>query len=872
MDAIYASTNSLSDIGNSDNVKDGKPDLPTHPGEKPSKVAHKKWAALWRAAFTTLGYGSFLRGELPAEIQLLADRTLLPEGDTPNPAIVAKNGDITYANAQNKIKRDALLIEYKNRAYAKLMPALESKAPLRLKRLKEKHQLKDSSSTPIPNSYDGIAMFLEEEADAESGTVSEYDESRFTLAYDKLKVKPLGSNISPDAFASRVNLFMTHVNPYLGDGELKGEGLSKFILKQLPEDLGSDVRSLRRELERLKELGTPSTVLGKAQKLVEDSFKPDKKAATDDGLHIVAVCLGYAAEKQVVQIAADGKVGGQDTALVAAEVKKAVAAAMHQTDGKQLSGRAKKQAAKRAAEAIAAATANADKPKLRNGIRLPPGERCSKGTCDFAHDRTNPDSPCYRDPRWGGPLPPKVSEEARARIIADRITEGKRLGITPKPLAPTVNLAAGDDATLGGSPALRELLAGAGYMLEGDGLDSLVDSQVDPESGYSLDGLASPEVGEIEDESGYTPAQLAGLAAAYKSIESPAPGATVNSSASLLFSTRGSSRPSAILESQSVRALLADEGAGCFPGSCQCAAPEPPVSASTVRSPLAEPVDTQKSPSQPKAAPTPLTQPPVKPAVKAAVPESPSEPELMCEDAVEDSLDTSRAKPTLVTPSRVSSFAESASSLLLAFVIVFTLGLSFYCAVNGPDGCHSAVMQLLSGMCLSQGGPGVARSFALMMAKREECAMLPPPPDVSVLQMAAACTALVYLSVCLAQHAMFTMLTHGVARLARGAVALVDPRAVARQGMTLLGLGATIFCLISMLPGVGSAAVTVGANETFVSRVHDISRAGMNLVPGDMGDRLRFVVDEVSMVHVGYACELLGNQKSGGGNYPVITR
>ena len=139
MDALYASTNSQSDIGYSDHVKDSKTDLPLHPGEKPSKVAHKKWAALWRASLTTLGYGSFLRGDLPAEIQLLADRPLLPEGGTPNPAIVAKNGDITYANAQNKIKRDALLIEYKNRAYAKLMPSLESKAPHRLQRLLRRH-------------------------------------------------------------------------------------------------------------------------------------------------------------------------------------------------------------------------------------------------------------------------------------------------------------------------------------------------------------------------------------------------------------------------------------------------------------------------------------------------------------------------------------------------------------------------------------------------------------------------------------------------------------------------------------------------------------------------------------------------------------
>eukprot|EP00965_Chrysotila_dentata_P021534 713491-Pleurochrysis_carterae.AAC.1 len=30
-----------------------------------------------------------------------------------------------------------------------------------------------------------------------------------------------------------------------------------------------------------------------------------------------------------------------------------------------------------------------------------------KGTCHFTHDKVNPGGPCYRDPRWPGPLPDK---------------------------------------------------------------------------------------------------------------------------------------------------------------------------------------------------------------------------------------------------------------------------------------------------------------------------------------------------------------------------------------------------------------------------------------------------------------------------------
>ena len=139
MDSILAASESFTASGVSDNVKDGKPDFPKHPGEQPSKVAHKKWAASWRASLTTLGYGSLLRGDVPIDIKKLQDRPLIPEPTPVNPAIVSKNSDIAYANAQNKIQRDALLIEYQTRAAAKLMPAMETTAPLRLKRLMKKH-------------------------------------------------------------------------------------------------------------------------------------------------------------------------------------------------------------------------------------------------------------------------------------------------------------------------------------------------------------------------------------------------------------------------------------------------------------------------------------------------------------------------------------------------------------------------------------------------------------------------------------------------------------------------------------------------------------------------------------------------------------
>eukprot|EP00965_Chrysotila_dentata_P086831 2865625-Pleurochrysis_carterae.AAC.1 len=35
------------------------------------------------------------------------------------------------------------------------------------------------------------------------------------------------------------------------------------------------------------------------------------------------------------------------------------------------------------------------------------GQWCSKGTCQFTHDKLNPGGPCCRGPRWARPLPDK---------------------------------------------------------------------------------------------------------------------------------------------------------------------------------------------------------------------------------------------------------------------------------------------------------------------------------------------------------------------------------------------------------------------------------------------------------------------------------
>ena len=69
--------------------------------------------------------------------------------------------------------------------------------------------------------------------------------------------------------------------------------------------------------------------------------------------------------------------------------------------------------------------------------RLPEGKRCKSGTCDLNHDEKYPGRPCYSDPRVAIAVPYEYANTrpgALDRLKERRATEGKRLGVTPKPV------------------------------------------------------------------------------------------------------------------------------------------------------------------------------------------------------------------------------------------------------------------------------------------------------------------------------------------------------------------------------------------------------------------------------------------------------
>jgi hypothetical protein len=114
-----------------------------------------------------------------------------------------------------------------------------------------------------------------------------------------------------------------------------------------------------------------------------------------------------------------------------------------------------------------------DKDKLRRGNRLPEGQKCSEGFCDFAHDKLKPNEPCWRNPNWEGPLPLRVhnDERQRERIVKQREEVAAKLGKTAKPLKPP---APADGAA---SVSLVDLLQGTYMTLDDaiatEGIDQL---------------------------------------------------------------------------------------------------------------------------------------------------------------------------------------------------------------------------------------------------------------------------------------------------------------------------------------------------------------------------------------------------------------
>ena len=125
--------------------------FPEFPSEEPDKPILRVWVDVATETSNTLGFGCFMRGELPFEVAKLVPRPLLnvPADATAAAAVAIKNDEIRHNNGILKLEREAKLVEFKNRFAARLAKSMRRTAPLRLKMLKAKHCIKDGHGIAI---------------------------------------------------------------------------------------------------------------------------------------------------------------------------------------------------------------------------------------------------------------------------------------------------------------------------------------------------------------------------------------------------------------------------------------------------------------------------------------------------------------------------------------------------------------------------------------------------------------------------------------------------------------------------------------------------------------------------------------------------
>ena len=136
--------------------------------------------------------------------------------------------------------------------------------------------------------------------------------------------------------------------------------------------------------------------------------------------------------------------------------------------------------------------------------------------------------------------------------------------------------------------------------------------------------------------------------------------------------------------------------------------------------------------------------------------------------------------PTLVPPEE-PRFLTSALYGSAALAVVLLLTAVAACAVHGTAGAHILGLQLVSAAC-SPGGVGMARAMAMATSCEQTAAQLGnTQPMFAPWHLLVLATALLYLTVILAESAAFHAALAIAGRAARGALSLIDPAIMRRR-------------------------------------------------------------------------------------------
>jgi hypothetical protein len=463
-----------------------KSGFPIFPKENPTREQYDLWVLHATNYLNNAGFSALLRGDMLRETTKLADRTRLPvpSDAAAIAAVGAENAKIDSINAANKAERESIEREYKVRLDAKLTLALLPKAKLRLSALHKAHPLKNSAGADVDGAYDGLAMWKALKAHGKKIDESDGVGKKHTKRLEEIRDNKLPDNVDPQTFAD-VIVELNDLMPFV-DVPYTGEAYVKLVLGLAPDALSVDLRMMEEKL--------------KSEKLMADEAEAVQRVGA-----LIAKVHDPAAEP-VFKLTQAGVAAMMTKA--SAEGAKAAKAAVIALGSDRRGAVPKQTASEKEVKAAA--------KKRRGSSRLPEGQRCKAGTCGFDHDERKPDAPCFRDPRKAVELPAAVFDdnEQLERIKADRVLEGKRLGVTPLPVtrergaAPPAPRTTTGGVPPGGNPLSVIDMLNSSCMLSSPIGDDVDDDEYD--GGYShwaplTSGLASPLGGAPDDGAGVIP-------------------------------------------------------------------------------------------------------------------------------------------------------------------------------------------------------------------------------------------------------------------------------------------------------------------------------------------------------------------------------
>ena len=408
--------------------------IPVHPGEDASAKESDDWWRQFSNVLTSSDAAYFIASRTPPRLVSLDPIDLSGYTTITVPAVGTKLNDhlaavehnrkVAAATAENA-RRKAVLIDHKTRSATALAAALDAalrpKAASLLLRLQKAHRDVAASSSLGADVYDGHAFVktMRNEKKGTSAPAMNRSYQWHEAQYRSMLLSKLPDGCSSQDYADKCNDLLTNHLPYFKTIRLEGEFLSETYLEFLPESLKGVAAGIEDDMREKDTFKDPDAVMARAKrnvgKLADASAEHARLACAVGGV-AMRPKLPAVAPSHVAPSAAGGS-AGESEALK--RIEKALAAVMAKSGvANDASHRVKK---------------NAERVQ-RN--RLPDDKWCKSGTCQYNHDEKHPGKPCYSDPRVEVTISYEASQIKgyKGRLEERRSVQGKKLGVTPKPV------------------------------------------------------------------------------------------------------------------------------------------------------------------------------------------------------------------------------------------------------------------------------------------------------------------------------------------------------------------------------------------------------------------------------------------------------